>query len=572
MFGLTIQFLEKSSFGTLESLADTFARHLLALPDVSGKSVDITIRKPSALPYATPLINVSRRATDYDGRGGLSTCGVRMFGTTAPPAGPTPPAPTPAPIPLGSQRVFIAVGSNIGDRVGHIRNAIHLLEASGCKLISTSRLYESEPMYVTDQDLFMNGVIEMSTALAPLDLLRVLKKTETEVGRVKTFRNGPRVIDLDLILYGDEVVKIGTRGDAADADGVAWLEVPHASVMEREFVLRPLADIAPELHHPALGGSVGQLLAGVAPGGLAPIIPFPAPARVLRLAPIGAVATPAIMAIFNATPDSFSDGHESRIETTSALAGVQALMTLATPPTIVDIGGMSTRPGSLPCTEDEELARVVPLVQAIRISDESPASTLPLSIDTYRASVAAAAIDAGASCINDVRGGAEPGMLEAMVKAGCPVILMHSRGDSVSMTTADEQVYPEGVVAGVRSELAKRVRAALAAGVKKWDIVLDPGLGFAKNQAQNLQLLKHIGELATGELAGYPVLVGASRKGFVGKITGRTVAAERGYGDAAVNAFCVQSGCVDVLRVHDAQAAADSVAMATAIRDADRSV
>lgn len=295
---------------------------------------------------------------------------------------------------------------------------------------------------------------------------------------------------------------------------------------------------------------------------LVPIIPFHYPARPLRLS---TPSFPAVMAIFNATPDSFSDGHASRTETASALAQCEELMVLPHPPAIIDIGGMSTRPGSDPCSEDEELARVVPLVKAAR-SSHTTLATVPISIDTYRASVATAAIAAGASCINDVRAGTEPGMLEAMAAADVPVVLMHSRGDSKTMTDPELQVYGNGVVWEVYGELSRRVDAALAAGVKRWNIILDPGLGFAKSQEDNLRLLRDLSYL--GRRSEYPLLVGASRKGFVGRVTGRTVAAERGAGDAAVNAWCANSGAVDILRVHDAQGAADTLSMYKAIRDA----
>ncbi|KAL1412473.1 trifunctional dihydropteroate synthetase [Vanrija albida] len=559
------EWLEKSSFGTLESLADTFARELLALPAVPAQSsVDVEIRKPSALPFATPSISVSRRAEDFAKRGGVR-------GVPLPPAA-VPSAPASAQRPYytsarrSPSRVFIAVGSNIGDRVGHVRRAVKLLEAAGCALVDTSRLYESEPMYVEDQALFLNGVIEVATALAPLDLLRVLKRTETEIGRTKTFRNGPRVIDLDLVLYGDEVVRVGKPGDAADEDGVGWLECPHASLAEREFVLRPLADIAPELIHPAFGVSVAELLSRVTPGGLAPVIPFPAPAKPLRLT---SPATPAVMAIFNATPDSFSDGNERHTETGGALERLTQVASSSRVPAIIDIGGMSTRPNSEPCSTEEELERVVPLVTAARASDGALAS-IPISVDTYRPEVALAAVKAGASCINDVRGGAEEGMPAAMAAANVPVVLMHSRGDSTTMLSPEAQDYSAhgGVVGGVAAELGVSVQRALDAGVKRWDIVLDPGLGFAKSQDDHLRLLRSLPELAaTPALANFPLLVGGSRKGFVGRVTGRTVPAERGAGDAAISAWCTATGVVDVLRVHDAESAADTVAMSAAIRD-----
>jgi dihydroneopterin aldolase/2-amino-4-hydroxy-6-hydroxymethyldihydropteridine diphosphokinase/dihydropteroate synthase len=276
------------------------------------------------------------------------------------------------------------------------------------------------------------------------------------------------------------------------------------------------------------------------------------------------------MAIFNATPDSFSDGHVSRTETSTALQAVLELLHTAHPPAILDIGGMSTRPNSEPCSEEEELDRVVPLITSIRASSDPVLSSVRISIDTYRPSVALAAVRAGANCINDVRGGREEGMLEVMAKLDVPVVLMHSRGDSKSMTTAALQDYTPlgGVVRGVQTELAETVTKALAAGIKAWNIVLDPGLGFAKTQTDQIVLVRHLGQLGQDALAGYPLLVGASRKGFVGKIIGREKAAERGYGDAAVNAWCAASGVVDILRVHDALGAAETVKMTTAIKEA----
>jgi dihydroneopterin aldolase/2-amino-4-hydroxy-6-hydroxymethyldihydropteridine diphosphokinase/dihydropteroate synthase len=141
-----------------------------------------------------------------------------------------------------ARRIFIALGSNIGDRLSHFNRSISLLQAYGLTLVQTGRIYESEPMYVEDQDRFMNTAIEVRGSMDAMAVLRVLKRVEREVGRRKTFTNGPRVVDLDLVYYGEEVVQIGERGDVEDADGVGWLQVPHWGLGEREFVLRPLAE------------------------------------------------------------------------------------------------------------------------------------------------------------------------------------------------------------------------------------------------------------------------------------------------------------------------------------------
>lgn len=331
--------------------------------------------------------------------------------------------------------------------------------------------------------------------------------------------------------------------------------------------------IAPQVEPFNRGESVttllSKLMASSAPS-LAPIIPFPHPARPLRLD-----GSPKIMQIFNATPDSFSDGNQAHLVPAAAFETVKRLFDTPHPPAILDIGGMSTRPGSLPCSEEEEINRVVPLIRLIRSSDDPAIRSVPISIDTYRADVARAAVEAGASCINDVRGGAEEGMKETMAETSVPVMLMHSRGDSVSMTDPALQDYSAlgGVVKGVQQELGNRVRDALDAGVKPWNIVIDPGLGFAKSRDDNLALLRHVSELSTEKtLTGLPILIGGSRKGFVGQVIKRKKeeASQRGFGDAAVVAWCAAQAAqgkspVDILRVHDGRGMAEVLAMWKAI-------
>ncbi|KIS01456.1 dihydropteroate synthase [Cryptococcus deuterogattii 2001/935-1] len=547
------EFVSSSAYGTIESLNHELGQHLLKsryLGDSAQPHLEITVRKPSAIPFATPSITIHRSQIDY-----MPTVPSARNGR-----------------PEAPERVFVAVGSNIGDRVANIIRAVRLLEEAGCKLLGTGRLYESAPMYVEDQDRFVNGVIELATSLEPLEVLRLLKRTEKAVGRTKTFTNGPRVIDLDLVFYGHRVVKIGKETDEEDEYGIKWLECPHKSLREREFVLRPLADIDSEFTHPALRKSVGQLLASLPttfPPSLSPIIPLHSHASPLKLS---IPAYPYIMAIFNTTPDSFSDGDLARTKVEYALAACEKLLKGPDPPAILDIGGMSTRPGSEPCSEEDELSRVIPLVKAIRSSSDPYVASIPISVDTYRPSVAKAAVEAGASIINDVRGGQEPGMLRVMAEADVPVVLMHSRGDSKTMITADVQDYGShgGIIKGVIQETKALVEQALKSGVKRWNIILDPGLGFAKSSSQSLTLLKHLSDLVlpgTG-IEGLPMLVGASRKGFVGQTIKRAVPKERSFGDAAVSGWCAASGIVDILRVHDSREMGEVVKMTCAIRDA----
>lgn len=320
--------------------------------------------------------------------------------------------------------------------------------------------------------------------------------------------------------------------------------------------------MAPTFIHPTLNLPISVLLSRH-PQTLVPIIPTISP---LRLHPRETL----LMAIFNATPDSFSDGSPTNLNLDSALASITEMLSSPYKPDIIDIGGMSTRPGSTPCSETEELDRVIPLIKAIRSRTEW--GGVMISIDTYRPSVARKAVEAGADMINDVRGGREEGMFETVSELGVPYILMHSRGDSTTMTSVESQTYSDGVVDGVKRELGVSVAQALEKGVKEWDLILDPGIGFAKSPTQSIDLLKNLESLRplSESIEGtYPVLVGASRKGFVGKVTGRTGPQDRGWGDAVVNSLCVSKG-VEILRVHDWRGARESVEMAKAlIRDED---
>jgi len=272
------------------------------------------------------------------------------------------------------------------------------------------------------------------------------------------------------------------------------------------------------------------------------------------------------MSILNVTPDSFSDGglHHHPTSTPASIATtIQTHITHGA--TILDIGGQSTRPHAPQISASEELSRILPALTAFHSLPSSLTSPVTLSIDTYRASVAASAVAAGAHLINDVSAGSmDPDMLPTLVRLGCTVCLMHMRGTPDTMTRLTDY-EPLGLIETVGRELAERVRAAEKAGVRRWRIILDPGIGFAKTQDQNLELLRRFGELREHEgLRGLPWLVGTSRKGFVGKITGVKEARERVWGTAAAVTAAVQGGA-EVVRVHDVREMGQVVKMADAI-------
>lgn len=267
------------------------------------------------------------------------------------------------------------------------------------------------------------------------------------------------------------------------------------------------------------------------------------------------------MAILNLTPDSFSDGGKySPTDLTYLTKTVQQF--IASGATIIDIGGESTRPGSTPVGASEEIARVVPAIRHIRSIPE--ATNIAISIDTYRASVAEAACAAGVDIINDVSAGLlDPEMLPTVARLGKSVILMHMRGTPQTMTTLCE--YPSGVIPGVAGELGERIAAAEEAGVRRWRIILDPGLGFAKGQVQDLEILRDLERLRGMDgLECFPWLMGPSRKRFIGNITGVKTAAERVWGTAATVSASVAGGA-DIVRVHDVREMGQVAKVADAI-------
>lgn len=271
-----------------------------------------------------------------------------------------------------------------------------------------------------------------------------------------------------------------------------------------------------------------------------------------------------VMAILNMTPDSFSDGGLHGADGNDLASTIRRLAQSGA--TMIDVGGQSTAPGVEQVTAEEEAARVLPAIDLIRSVPE--AAHMVISVDTYRASVAEQAVQRGAHFINDVSAGRlDPEMLPTAARLGSTVCLMHMRGTPATMNSLT--TYPPeedgGVVAGVAAELLERVAAAEAAGIRRWRIVLDPGIGFAKTQAQNLELLRRLDELRRWPgLESLPWLVGASRKRFIGTITGVPEPRLRTWGTAATVAAAVQGGA-DIVRVHDASEMGQVAKMADAI-------
>jgi dihydropteroate synthase len=255
---------------------------------------------------------------------------------------------------------------------------------------------------------------------------------------------------------------------------------------------------------------------------------------------------PLVMGVLNVTPDSFSDGGRF-LDRAAALDHARRM--IADGADIVDIGGESTRPGAAPTAEADELARVIPLLEALR--GECDARGVALSVDTRKPAVMRAAIAAGASMINDVGALAAPAALEAVAASDVAVCLMHMRGEPATMQQAANY---DDVVGEVKAFLADRAAACERAGIARDRIVLDPGFGFGKTVGHNLTLLRWLGDIVG---LGYPVAVGLSRKSTIGTLTGREVGDRTGGSIAAALAAVARGAAI--VRVHDVRETVDAL-------------
>ncbi len=263
-----------------------------------------------------------------------------------------------------------------------------------------------------------------------------------------------------------------------------------------------------------------------------------------------------LMGVLNVTPDSFSDGGQfNTVE--RAVAQARHLVHHGTD--ILDIGGQSTRPGAESIPRTEELERVIPVVEAIRRDDDDALAQAIISVDTTRSSVARAAVRSGADIINDISAGTyDKGMLSTVADLGVPIMIMHLRGTPVTMQQLTDY---QDLLGEIREFLHHQIEAAIAVGVKPSKIAIDPGLGFAKTHAQSLELLRQLSHFRD---LGCPLLVGPSRKSFIGAILDQPDPQKRVWGTAAACCAAIAGGA-DILRVHDGAEMHDVCRVADAV-------
>ncbi|PKI82290.1 trifunctional dihydropteroate synthetase [Malassezia vespertilionis] len=546
-------FIAQSSFQTVESLVTGIAE--IATLQCGFEKVAVRAEKPRAIMHADSASVEIVRDRAFFGAAPLRACDTW-------------------------HSVAIALGANLGDRLANLQGALDRLAAHpDIQLIDTSFLYETKPMYYVDQPLFLNGACRILTTLSPHELLRVTQAIEVDVGRCKDNvpRNGPRAVDLDLLLYDDAHVQDGEH-----------LLIPHPRIQERAFALHPLRDIWPHAEHPVLQRSIEQLL-----GTLLHTETYH-PLEFSRVLPLGSGhlwrwgEKTLVMGILNVTPNSFSDsGAHFQLE--DAMHSARAMVREGAD--ILDVGGASTAPRAENVSPEEEAERVLPLIR--QLVDDPHTCNTPISIDTFHASVAARALDAGAALVNDISGGMrDPAMLPLIAERKCPYILMHMRGDQHTMSALANY---QDVGGEVCAELGERLAAALRAGIPRWNIILDPGIGFAKNTHSNLALIRSLTTIngpggARGgldalhnvptqpkdtvdiaapqcSLLRFPMLLGPSRKRFLAELIHEKDADIKGrvFATMAVCAVGIGTGSVDIIRVHDVRAGVDTARTTDAI-------
>lgn len=382
-------------------------------------------------------------------------------------------------------RCYVGLGSNIGNRKQMLDKACFALaQHEHIQLIALSSLYETPALLPQNAPddwniAFYNQVIAINTTLSPQALLDELKACEILLGRIDRGHWAPREIDCDLLLYGAEIIETDS------------LIVPHPRMHERGFVLAPLNEIAPAFIHPKLAQTIAQLWNNADNSTVTRLIP----------------KRPKIMGIVNITPDSFSDGGLYN-QTNSAIKRIEELIEQGAD--IIDIGAESTRKNAVALSDEEEWARLYPLLQ--QINSHYSTRHFHISVDTYHASTIEKLADFSIDMINDVSGARAPNMFEAISRHKCNVVLMHSLSiPADSSVLMPEEIEPHLEIIRWAQHTIKRAESY---GIAPDRLILDPGIGFGKTAKQSLALIEHADEIVAC-VPDIRWLFGHSRKSFM---------------------------------------------------------
>jgi 2-amino-4-hydroxy-6-hydroxymethyldihydropteridine diphosphokinase / dihydropteroate synthase len=445
--------------------------------------------------------------------------------------------------------LILSIGTNLGDSLNNIRRALQLLQKSQkIAPLQISPLYSSSallPAYapVAWNKPFLNLAVVCETDLSPLEVLKLIKQIERQLGRKESQRWAPRIIDIDILAWDNCVIdQIG-------------LKIPHAELLSRPFALWPLLDLWPDWQHPT--AELAEILrrwGSRYTGELAPCETKQLPHRLEGSALVG---------ILNITPDSFSDGGKF-ISVSNALAQAEKLVREGAE--VLDIGAESTRPGATPVLPETEWALLAPVLTALKEQSKQWAFKPKLSIDTRHLIVAERAMQLGIDWINDVSGFVDPNM-RALAAAGSPVkcVVMHNLGIPAqkNIVLASHPNICEQIVDWAE----QRFDELLDAGVDANQLIFDIGIGFGKTAQQSIFLLKNIKQFRR---LNCPLLIGHSRKSFLNLITEKPFP-DRDFETAMVSYQLAAQG-VDYLRVHNVSLNAAAISMARQLISADELV
>ncbi len=408
-------------------------------------------------------------------------------------------------------RCFIGVGSNLGDRQHHLERAAQFLKMKSPGFFRASPVYSS-PALVPEgapeawRSSFLNAVFEIEWTDSPMSLLALLKNIEKDLGREPAPQWAPRIIDLDILLFGENKIQEDK------------LTIPHPGIYHRSFVLDPLKHMAPSLKIP---GSTESVLT-----------------RSRKLSQ----RSPLWMGILNLTPDSFSDGGEysdrsawiKKIELfEKSLVGM------------IDIGAESTRPGATAISAKEEWERLKPALEFLKDRYRTRILRPRISMDTRNADIAEAALELGADCINDVSGSADPQMQELLQSSSCEYVLMHS----LSVPADPKRTLPPeaDVISEIKNWAYEKLNVLSQKRIALDRVIFDPGLGFGKTAEQSQVIVRRINEFFDLPVR---ILVGHSRKSFIQRWSDQPVI-DRDWESVGISLQMAARG-VDILRVHDA--------------------
>lgn len=422
--------------------------------------------------------------------------------------------------------LVLGIGSNVADREMYLRLAVVALR-SHFTVKKTSPIYESDALLPEGAPQawdtpYLNMAVACETSGSPDDVLQCLKLIEKNIGREAGGRWGPRVIDIDILAWGDTVCDL------------PHLKIPHVGLAERPFALWPLADLTPDWTFPVSGlhyGKTARNLCTAWGSRFAKKAPF-------KTHQINAsIDSAQLVAAINITPDSFSDGGEY-VDVNKAIARIDQC--LAEGATVIDIGAESTRPGATLISAEEEWSRLAPVLAAIKERCDIPV----LSIDTRKASVAKKALSYGVKCLNDVGGFDDPAMRELAAHSDVDIVVMHHLG--VPANKDEVIALCESPVSVVYTWGLEKIKQLEAAGIDRSRIIFDVGIGFGKNAEQSACLLKNI---SVFHELGVRLFVGHSRKSFLNLITDLSFA-ERDLETAVISTHLAKHG-VHYIRIHN---------------------